>query len=121
VDPALRAAQTAFLARRPLIEAQLLSQIPESVVPAAQLHNGLDNLGQAILDGLTLGDLDFVAPELSWVEGLMVHARVPTERLTAFLDAYARAVADHLGPPGTPVVEWLDRLTRDRPGNPKGG
>jgi DNA-binding transcriptional MerR regulator len=121
MDPALRGAQAAFLSRQPLIEAQLLSQIPESVVPAAQLHSGLDNLGQAILDGLALGDLELVAPELSWVEGLMVHARVPTERLTVFLDAYARAVADHLGPQGTPVVEWLDRLTRDRPGNPPGG
>ena len=121
VDRALLAARKDFLARRAFIEAQLLSQIPESVIPAAQLYNGLDNLGQAVLDGLALGDLDLVAPELSWVEGLMVHAHVPTERLTAFLSTYARAVADHLGTQGKPVVEWLDRLTRDRPGSPKGG
>ena len=120
-DRALAAAQAAFVARRPHIEAQLLSQVPESVVPAAQLHNGLDNLGQAILDGLALGDLDLVASDLTWVEGLMVHARVPTERLAVFLVAFAHAVADHLGAQGKPVVDWLDRLTRDRPGNPKGG
>ncbi|MBM3121607.1 MAG: MerR family transcriptional regulator [Chloroflexi bacterium] len=121
IEPALRGAQQALLARRPHIEAQLLAQIPESVVPAAQLHTGLDNLSQAILDGLVLGDLDLVAPELSWVEGLMAHAHVPTERLTAFLDAYARAVAEHLGPQGKPVVEWLDRQTSDRPTGAKEG
>jgi DNA-binding transcriptional MerR regulator len=120
-DRALLAAREAFVVRRAHIEAQLLSQMPEGILPAAQLHNGLHSLGQAILDALTLGDLDLVAHDLSWVEGLMNHAQIPTERLENFLSAYARAAAEQLGPQGKPVVDWLERPTHNRPPTPQGG
>jgi hypothetical protein len=120
-DPDLLEARTAFAARRAHIEGQVLARMPESVIPSTQLHHGLQELGQAILDGLDLGDLDLVDADLDWLAGLMTHAQIPSERLADFLAAYARAAADHLSPQGRPVVDWLDRLRRDRPVSPKGG
>ncbi len=110
-----------FLARRAHIDAQLLAKIPANAIPAEQLHSGIDNLGQAIADGLSLGDLDLVATELTWVEGLITHAKVPAERLSAFLRAYAQALEDQLGLEGRPLAEWLDRLIRNGPKPSTGG
>lgn len=120
-DRQLRAAYLSFTSARPRIDAQLLSEIPDAVIPAGQLRTGIENLGQALTDGLALGDLDLISPDLSWVEGLMLHARVPTERLTAFLGAYARAVADQLGTPGQPVAAWLERQAQARAAASSGG
>lgn len=111
-DAGLLEARTAFAARRAHIEGQVLAHIPESVIPSTQLHHSLRELGQAILDGLALGDLDLVDADFDWLAGLMTHAQIPSERLADFLAAYARAAADHLSPQGRPVVEWLDRLSR---------
>jgi len=110
-----------FLGRRARIDAQLLAEIPPNAIPAEQLRSGIDNLGQAIADGLSLGDLDLVATELAWVEGLIVHAKVPVERLIAFLRAYARALEDQLGSEGRPVVAWLDQLIRNSSNRSAGG
>lgn len=110
-----------FLERRPRIDAQLLAEIRPNSIPPEQLRSGIDNLGQAIADGLSLGDLALVAADLTWVEGLMTHANVPTERLHAFLRAYARALEDQLGSEGRPVVGWLDRLIRNGSKRTTGG
>jgi len=99
-----------FLDRRLHIDGQLTAELPPSSIPREQLRSGIDNLGQAIADGLSLGELNLVAADLSWVEGLAANAGVPAERLTAFLRAYSRALADQLGPQGRPIVEWLDRM-----------
>jgi len=110
-----------FLARRARIDAQLIAEIPANAIPDEQLRSGIDNLGQAIADGLSLGDLDLVAPELTWVEGLIAHAKVPAERLTAFLRAYARALEDQIGSEGRPVVAWLEQLIRNGSNRSAGG
>ena len=112
---------TLFLERRARIDAQLLAEIPPNAIPAEQLRSGIDNLGQAIADGLSLGDLDLVATELAWVKGLIAHAKVPAERLTAFLRAYARALEDQIGSEGRPVVAWLDQLIRNGSNRSAGG
>jgi hypothetical protein len=110
-----------FLDHRLHIDGQMTAELPPSSIPREQLRSGIDNLGQAIADGLSLGDLDLVATELTWVEGLIAHANLPTERLSAFLRAYSRALDDQLGPEGRPVVGWLDRLIHNSSKHSTGG
>lgn len=100
-----------FRQLRPSIEAQLQRELRSAALPPEQLLTAIEFLGQAIADGLTLGDLGLVATELRWVEGLLAHARIPPQRLTSFLSAYRRALAEQLGPPGRPIVDRMHGLT----------
>jgi DNA-binding transcriptional MerR regulator len=99
-----------FRQHRPSIDAQLQRDLPPAALPPEQLDTAIEYLGQAIGDGLTLGDLDLAASEVTWVEGMLAHARIPAHRLTSFLSAYRRAVAENLGPQGKPIVDWLAGL-----------
>jgi len=97
----------AFRQRRPSIDAQLQREFAPTALPQEQLDTALTYLGQAIADGLILGDLSLVTAEVAWVDGLLAHARIPAQQLTSFLAAYRRALAENLGPQGRPIVDWL--------------
>ena len=96
-----------FLQRRASIDAQLLRELPPAAMPPEQLETAIAYLGQAIADGLALGDLSLVTFDLAWVQGLLVHARIPPQQLTEFLSAYRLSLAENLGPQGRPIVDWL--------------
>ncbi len=100
----------AFRQRRPSIEAQLRREFSHASLPQGQLDTAIAYLGQAIADGLALGDLSLVSTEVTWVDGLLAHARIPGQLLTSFLSAYHRALAENLGPQGRPVADWLAGL-----------
>lgn len=69
------------------------------------------NFGRNILAALTLGDMDFLNPDMDWIEGLLVnHYEMPPAALDHYLGAYYDAVRSHLGPEGDLVVEWMARL-----------
>jgi len=99
-----------FRQRRPSIDAQLRREFAPTALPQEQLDTALAYLGQSIADGLILGDLTLVTPEVAWVDGLLAHARIPAQQLTSFLTAYHRALAENLGPQGRPVADWLAGL-----------
>ncbi len=94
-----------FRQRRPSIDAQFRREFAPTALPPEQLDTAITYLGQAIADGLTLGDLSLVATEVAWVDGLLAHARIPAQQLTSFLTAYQRALAENLGPQGRPIVD----------------
>ncbi|RME60460.1 MAG: hypothetical protein D6790_09225 [Caldilineae bacterium] len=58
---------------------------------------------------LELGDLGLLAPEIEWIEGLLVHHHIPQEHLLAFMRRFHAAALKHLGEEGRPVLAWLER------------
>jgi hypothetical protein len=100
----------AFRQRRPSIDAQLRREFAPTALPPEQLDTALTYLGQAIADGLALGDLSLVAAEVAWVDGFLAHARIPAQHLTSFLTAYQRALAENLGAQGSPIADSLAGL-----------
>ena len=67
-----------------------------------------------ILAALKLDDLDYIGPNLQWLEGMIVNNNMPPAVLCNFLATYHAAAAQHLSAPaGQPIVDWLARVTAD--------
>lgn len=99
-----------FRSRQASIEAELWEHM-EGVIPKRLLATANQSFGRNIIAALTLGDMDFLNPDMDWIEGLLVnHHQMPPDALEHYLHAYYDACVHHLAEPGFPVLEWLSRL-----------
>jgi methanogenic corrinoid protein MtbC1 len=99
-----------FRARQAQIEADIWQRM-ENQMPKRHLAMANHSFGDAIIAGLTLGNMDYLDADIDWVEGLLVnHYEMPPEALEGYLGAYFDAADAHLGRHGYPVMEWLGRL-----------
>jgi len=99
-----------FRSRQALIEAEVWQLLPEAM-PQRLLAMANLSFGRAISAALTLGRMDYLNPDVDWVEGLLVnHHQMPPEALDDYLTAYYEASLRHLDRRGYVVVEWLSRL-----------
>lgn len=99
-----------FRARQAIIEADIWQHIGASV-PKRLLAIANLSFGRNILAALTLGDMDYLNPDVDWVEGLLVnHHQMPSDVLDDYLETYYQACVRHLDQAGYVVVEWLSRL-----------
>ena len=99
-----------FRARQAKIEADIWQKL-ESDMPKRYLATANLNFGRAITAALTLGNIDFLDPDIEWIEGLLVyHNQMPPEALDNYLDTYLAAATRHLERPGYLVIDWLSRL-----------
>jgi hypothetical protein len=67
-------------------------------------------MAQNILAALTLGDINFIGNDLTWIEGLLLNYRLPTAALYHYLNLYTQAAKRHLDERGQLIIDWLDRL-----------
>lgn len=86
-------------------------------VPATAMDTALRFTQQQLLAALSLGDLDFMLGELTWVDGLLQHRREASAMLPAFWRAYREAIVQHAGAQGQVIADWL---TEHPLGNSKG-
>ena len=99
-----------FRSRQVLIEADIWGRM-SGVMSQRLLAIANLNFGRAILAALTLGRMDYLNPDIDWVEGLLVnHHQLPAEMLEEYLNAYHAAALRHLQAEGYVVQEWLARL-----------
>ena len=116
VEPAseaLRAAWSHFRERAGLIETHVWQAVdaPRGVEGMAEANRRLTG---NILAALKLGDLDYIGPNLQWLEGMIVNNNMPPEVLCNFLATYHAAAAQHLSAPaGRPIIDWLAKVTAD--------
>ncbi len=65
-------------------------------------------LTQNILSALKLGNLDYIGPNLLWIEGMLHNHHMSPDVLCRFLKTYHQAARRHLDrPSGQIVVQWL--------------
>ncbi len=113
VSEALQQAWSYFRERSGLIEAHVW-QANNSQPALSGMAQANRRLTGNILAALKLGDLDYIGPNLQWLEGMIINNNMPPTVLCNFLAAYHAAAAQHLdGPAGRPVVEWLAKVTTD--------
>jgi DNA-binding transcriptional MerR regulator len=99
-----------FRARQALLESDVWQQMQQHM-PKRHLATANMSFGRNIIAALTLGDMNYLDPDIDWIEGLLVnHYEMPASALDAYLDAYYDAVVKHLSKPGYPVIEWMARL-----------
>ncbi len=99
-----------FRSRQAMIEADIWEhisgQMPKRLLAVANL-----SFGRNIIAALTLGSMDYLNPDIDWIEGLLVnHHQMPPEALEGYLTTYYEASVRHLDEQGTAVIEWLSRL-----------
>lgn len=103
-------AQDVFRAHQAQIEAHVWA-VMEHHIPKRHLAMANQSLGRNITAALALGNMDYIDPDIEWVEGLLVnHYEMPPEALDAYLEAYADAISATLDLRGAPVVDWFARL-----------
>jgi MerR family transcriptional regulator, light-induced transcriptional regulator len=83
-------------------------------LPLPYLSMALVSLATNIDAALRLGNMEWVTPEIEWVQGMLKHRMIPDGTLDSFLRAYARAMATHLDERAQPISRWLDKL-QNRP------
>jgi len=95
--------------------------IETHVWQAVDAHRSVQGMADAnrrltgnILAALKLGDLDYIGPNLQWLEGMIINNNMPPDVLCNFLAAYHAAAAQHLSAPaGQPIIDWLAKVTAD--------
>ena len=116
VEPVAEAYQQAwayFRERSGLIEAHIWHEMASSAAISGMAEANRRLTGN-ILSALKLGDLDFIGPNLQWLEGMMINHNLPPTVLCSFLKAYHSAAAQHLdAPAGEPIVNWLAKVVAE--------
>ena len=91
-----------FRARQTLIESEVWQQM-QQFMPKRHLATANQSFGRAIIAALSLGDVNYLDPDIDWIEGLLVnHNEMPPEALDAYLETYYDALVKHLGKIGLP-------------------
>jgi MerR family transcriptional regulator, light-induced transcriptional regulator len=100
-----------FQERRAVIEADVWRSMAHSGMPQRHLASANNGMGRNIIAALALGNVDFLGPDIEWVEGMLVnHYNMPPHLLGDYLHAYYGATRAHLGISGHPLVRWLAQL-----------
>ncbi len=113
VSELLQQAWPYFRERVGLIEAHVWQAVDaqRSIEGMAEANRRLTG---NILAALKLGDLDYIGPNLQWLEGMIVNNNMPPEVLCNFLATYHAAAAQHLSAlAGQPIIDWLAKVTAD--------
>ncbi|RME52281.1 MAG: MerR family transcriptional regulator, partial [Caldilineae bacterium] len=75
-DDAHRAALAHFRERMPAIYAALTTSMQDTPVPSTHMTVAATHMLRDVAAALELGDLGLLAPEIEWIEGLLVHHHI---------------------------------------------
>jgi DNA-binding transcriptional MerR regulator len=96
-----------FIANRGEIERAVRTQIKPMLALNEDIQTGIHSLGDNLAAALQLGDLNYVSGEMTWIKHLFQAHKQPSEELSGFITAYAKAVDKHMNGAGKPISAWL--------------
>ncbi len=100
-----------FTERRARIEADVWKSMEHRGMPQRHLASANTNFGRNIMAALTLGNMDFLGPNMQWIEALLVtHYQMPLHLLDDYLSAYHASARIHLTAKASPVLRWFAQL-----------
>lgn len=103
----LRACLQAFQSARPMIEYDLQARLSARGLPADQIEGANRYFGDGLTAALELGDPAWLQSDLDWLGELLGARKIERGRLETYLQLYAAAVRERLGPAGTPIASWI--------------
>ncbi len=119
IPPENQAARDHFHQHQSEIEADIWAKLGSQSVPARQLDIANRFMGKNIRSALLLGNLDYIGPDLVWIEQLLVnYYEMPAVVVNGYLHAYYEAARKRLGDDGKIVIDWLENLlgvSKDQP------
>jgi MerR family transcriptional regulator, light-induced transcriptional regulator len=94
--------------RLPQIEADVWRQLGATGFDHEHLDRANEHMGRDLIAALTLGNLDFLYPQLAWIEELIqTHYELSDQLLAKYIEAYTVAVERHTSERGAVVAQWL--------------
>ncbi|NJN97231.1 MAG: MerR family transcriptional regulator [Anaerolineales bacterium] len=99
-----------YRAKRRLIEFDAMHLLENETIPHEYLDKTNFRLAQDILAALSLGDLNFLNPELKLSNELMVNYNISLDWQARYFEAYLQSAQKNLNRDGLPIIEWLDKI-----------
>lgn len=103
-----------YLERHMILEADVWQLIEPLNIPPGYLTRANEELAHNIQAALKLGDLDLLATDMEWIEGLLINHNINPDTLHHYLKAYYQAAQTHLAQRGAVIVNWLAKLVDDQ-------
>ncbi len=103
----LRQLAVQFHDRLPSIEAQVWQSLGKDQILFEYLNTANFHLQENIYAALYLGDVEFLRPEIEWVNTLLKKINIPPQLLTTYLLEYGEAINSKLGGDAAFLVSWL--------------
>lgn len=108
----IAAAHNHYRQRRAGIEAGVWQRLESAGFDLQHLSMANLQLSQDIQAALALGDMDFLGPDIEWIDAYLVHHQLPPHVLQTYLAAYRDTAEAELNGAGRPIVEWLTELSQ---------
>lgn len=112
LPPKYQSALKHYDSRQYLIDFDTRQALEKENIPFSHLEDTNDRLKKSILAALSLGNIDYINPELALAQQLMNNYGIPPEMQTKYLRAYHASSKIRLGAEGQIVIDWLDKLER---------
>jgi DNA-binding transcriptional MerR regulator len=96
--------------RQTLVEAEMWHRLDTSEVSANHLTIANTFIARNITAALSLGNIELLRTDITWIEGLLEHHDISPYVLKRYLRAYLEAARLHLDQEGDIVVHWLAQL-----------
>jgi MerR family transcriptional regulator, light-induced transcriptional regulator len=100
-----------FTQRRSRLEEKLLSEMGDRM-PYEYLEMANQHMAENISAAITLGNIDFLDPELDWVQGFLKNARLSENLLVEYLRKYRQAAGQVFDARGQEILTWMDKAIR---------
>lgn len=113
VSAAYQIARKHFLEQQPRLEAHVWQSLVASGMPRQNMSISTLHLSRDIAAALMLGDMDYLQPEIAWIEGFGTANDIPRPVLQAYFSAYHQAAEATLDQRARPALEWLERLSKN--------
>ncbi len=107
----IRAAYDHYQQRKASIEAGVWQRLEQMGFDAQHMATANVHLSHDIQAALALGDMDYLGPEIDWINAYLAHQNIPPQALQVYLAAYRDAVEAELNGAGKPILKWLKDLT----------
>ena len=95
------------------IESEIWRRFQDSGMGYDEFVNANMHMARNIRSALRLGDMNFIYPELNWLEQLMSNYDWPTEILHQYIVAYHDTADSLLNGEGRPVINWLAQVIKN--------
>lgn len=100
-----------FRLHQALIEAEVWQTLSDSGISHALLRKANINFSRDIIAALSLGNIQFLSPDLVWLKGLLInHYQMPEGQIYTYLAAYLQAVRSQLNGRGAVLYSWLQEV-----------
>jgi len=100
----------AFIENRSSIEARTLDEVRLHGISAEYIFNANLHFGNELASALELGNVDYLAADLTWLKGLLSRHNVPSQQLNPYLMIYGESLRRILNGHSALFTNWLDAI-----------